>query len=1153
MRFFLSYCILVLFYTGCKEHPSQSIEQNNSLFPEPLVVPLNTSGGYTVNKLTGDSIKPLISQSGDTFKTAVPVPFISTIIDNEILQPEVIEGFRTIKTTIEDNVYPIPAKLSVVKLDTSKLRKIKLGEGDTSYVLKNSMGIVQTGVPLPVTGKKMPFSEPQPVKALPMRYKDNATASIQFMDVDQGLSYSYVYALHEDKNGNLWFGMDGTGLSKYDGISFINYTEKTGLINNIVISIAEDTQKRLWLGTEGGISCFDGKTFTRYTEEEGLLSNSILRVFTDKKGNIWFCSLKGISKYDGYNITHYSRKEGLLCNSVYSCLEDSKGNIWMATDSGAVKFDGSRFTYYSMNDGMPANIISALSEDKDGNIWFGFFSEGLCKFDGTTFTYYRKGDGLSNASIRSMMNDSKGNIWIGTLGGGMNKFDGKKFTRYSLEQGLSSSKIRQIIEDKNGNIWLGTEGGGINKFNATNFEYQFPESLVENNRIRPILKDRNGHLWFGTDAGHIGKLEMANKADGASRFIYYMLQKNSSDGQRSLIEDKNGNIWIGTNGSGIIKYDGSRFLKYSLGAEPVMKSIYDILNDKNGNTWFGVRDGTIVRFDGKKFSFYTTKNGLPGRIIYSMLEVKKGNIWFCSESGGIYKYDGKDLIVYSAKEGLFNQSITSIAEDDNGNIWLGTLGAGVCKFDGENFTYYSKEQGLADNNVWSVFCDSANHLWFGTDKGLSLCIPQSDSSELSAYTFYNFGAQDGLKAIDFNLHSFSVDNANRIWWGTGKGVPSFDLNKTFHADSVRSLSLSYIEINERYYDFHNLDDKAVSKISFSSIAPFHNYPDGLTLHYNQNHLTFHFSAIDWSAPGKINYSFRLLRSDENWSSPSPIAFADYRNLQHGNYTLQVKAIGRSQIWSKTFNYDFTILPPWWLTWWFKSFVGLLLVIAIFLIARFIYKYQLRKQKNILEKQLAVQYERQRISTEMHDDIGAGLSGVRLLTEMTKNKLKNTDATGEIDKIYESVGDISAKMKEVIWSLNTENDNLGNLVFFIQKQVRSQLEHYPGEISFDIPATFPDIQINGEVRRNVYLAVKEAVHNIIKHSGADKIKLSITADDSLVITVADNGKGLDIEKNKSTGNGMRNMYMRMKNINGSLLIKNGKGTILTFKIPLKTGL
>ncbi len=1143
---------MILFLVGCKGKSDLKTNVNPPLYPEPIVVSLNTKEGYKVNQLTGDLIKPLITPSGDTFKTGVPVPLISSVISNEILEPKIIEGVRTIKTIIKDNVYPVPDKLFVVKIDTSKLKKIKLGEGDSSYVIKNSMGIVQTGIPLPLVGKKMPFNEPQPVKALSMRYKDNATNSIQYLDVDQGLSNSYIYALHEDTKGNLWLGTDGSGLCKYDGISFINYTEKAGLIKNIVIAIQEDQQKRLWLTTDDGISCYDGKNFTTYTEREGLLNNKHLFVYIDKQENLWISSMKGISKYDGKNITHYSRKEGLPCNIVYSCLEDSKGNIWMATDSGAVKFDGKQFTQYSMNDGLLSNILYVLNEDRNGNIWFRFNDKGLCKFDGTAFTYYNKGDGFSGDFISSFLNDSKGNVWIGTTDGGLNKFDGKKFTHYSLEQGLSNSKIRQIIEDRNGNIWVSTEGGGLNKLNSTNFEYLFPESLVENNRIRPILKDRNGHLWFGTDEGHIGKLETVNKANGLRRFVYYMLQENLIKGQRSLEEDKNGNIWIGTTGAGIIKYDGNRFLKYSLGNDPDDKSIFDILNDKNGNTWFGTRGGSITGFDGKNFSFYTTKNGLPGSIIYSMMEDKKGNIWFCTEGGGIYKYDGNNLIVYAAKEGLFNQSITSITEDNQGNIWLGTLGSGVCRFDGNSFTYYSEKQGLAHNNVWSMFCDEKNQIWIGTDKGLSLCVQKKDSlmNTKNNSVFYNFGAQDGLKAIDFNLHSVSVDNNNHIMWGTGKSVPSFDLNKGFQSDSIRSLNLSYIEINERFYDFRNLHDSTGSKISFSSIAPFQNLPDGLTLAYDQNHLTFHFSAIDWSAPDKIKYSYQLIGTDESWSSPSSNTFTDYRNLRHGHYELQVKAIGRSQVWTKPFSYSFTILPPWWLTWWFKSLLGLILFAIIFLIARFIYRYQLRKQKAILEKQLAVQFERQRISSEMHDDIGAGLSGIKLMTEMAKMKSNDEANTSEIEKIYQSVGDISSKMKEVIWSLNTENDSLSSLIAYLQKQARQMMENYPGKFFMTTPEIIPEIKISGEARRHIHLLIKEALHNIIKHSGADQIELTVSCDDKLKFVVADNGKGMDTAINNETGNGMKNMRKRIQQLNGILFIESNNGLKLTFEIPLK---
>jgi signal transduction histidine kinase len=215
----------------------------------------------------------------------------------------------------------------------------------------------------------------------------------------------------------------------------------------------------------------------------------------------------------------------------------------------------------------------------------------------------------------------------------------------------------------------------------------------------------------------------------------------------------------------------------------------------------------------------------------------------------------------------------------------------------------------------------------------------------------------------------------------------------------------------------------------------------------------------------------------------------------------------------------------------------------------VYISRLRKQRVILEKQLAVQLERQRISAEMHDDIGAGLSGIKLLTEMTKGKVKDTAASSEVEKIYESVGDISAKMKEVIWSLNAENDQLPSLISYIQKQARQWLENYPCQLDITIPEKIPTVEISGESRRNIFLIVKEAVHNIIKHSGADKVNINIGCEEQLTISVSDNGSGIDASGN-STGNGLKNMRYRIQQLNGKFFIQNNNGVILTFEIPYK---
>jgi signal transduction histidine kinase len=205
---------------------------------------------------------------------------------------------------------------------------------------------------------------------------------------------------------------------------------------------------------------------------------------------------------------------------------------------------------------------------------------------------------------------------------------------------------------------------------------------------------------------------------------------------------------------------------------------------------------------------------------------------------------------------------------------------------------------------------------------------------------------------------------------------------------------------------------------------------------------------------------------------------------------------------------------------------------------------------ILEKQLAVQLERQRISSEMHDDIGAGLSGIKLLAEMTKNKVKDEKASNEVEKIYQSVSDISSKMREVIWSLNTENDHLSSLISYIQRQVRLWLENYPCQLSVTIPEKIPDVEISGEARRNILLTVKEAVHNIIKHSGADKVNITIACDKQLVISVADNGQGFHLDENAYAGNGLKSMRNRIDHLNGKFFMKNHQGSTLVFEVPLK---
>lgn len=1135
---------------ACRLHEKEQAQDLPALYPAPFSVQLDTVKGYAVNPFSGDSIKPLINQAGITIQTGAHVPFTGVVKNGENILPKKIinPGFNT-KQIIPGNVLPLTGNPLITVIDSASLKKVKPGAGDAEYKISST---IQSAVPVPAIFKKMPYSQPQPVRASPMRYKDEAIANIQYLDVQQGLSFPFVYALLEDKRGDLWFGMDGTGISKYNGVELIHYTSKNGLIGNTVNRIMESSKGELWIATREGVSVFDGKNFNNIDLFPGLNEKSINSITEDKWGNMWMGTMHGLVKFDGKNIIYYTTKEGLPGNLVLSCIDDYKGRIWIGTNNGLALFNGNEFIHFTQKDGLPNNYVFALMEDSKHNIWisngYGITEKwGLTMYDGRSFTSYDKENGISSNHIWSMMEDRSGNIWLGTSLGGLNKFDGKNFTHYTLAEGITNNKVRQIIQDKTGSIWFATDGGGVNKLNTESFSTLAGNKVIINNRVRPIVKDKNGNTWFGTEGAGIGKYDAYASLGYNTGFDYYTWDNlKILEGQRALYADRQGNIWIGTTGNGLYKYDGNNVWQFTEKDGLSSMSIYSILQDNGGDLWLGTKENGISRYNGKTFTHYNEKQGLPAKTIFAILEDRKKNLWFCTDDAGIFMYDGTNITVYTEKEGLFSKSITSIIEDEDGSLWLGTQGAGVCRFDGKQFTYYSEKQGLSNNNIWSLIKDSSGHIWAGTDKGLNCFTKTGDR-----FVIYNYGLQDGLKALDFNLNGACIDNNNHLWWSTGKNILIKNLHDTMPVEHTSPVKLDYIEINERYYDFRNLPDSMKKKIRLDAVLPFSNCPQNLTLTYDQDFLRFHFYVTDWQTPDKIKYSYRMQGLKETWSRPASTPVADYRNLSYGDYTFEVRAIGPSQVWSKPFAYSFTILPAWWQSWWFKTLMVIAGLVTIFFIVLFIYNYQLRKQKTALEKQLAVQYERQRISSEMHDDIGAGLSGIRLLTELTKKKIKDEQTVEDVEKIYQSVGDISAKMKEVIWSLNTDNDTLVSLLTYLQTQARAWLEHFPCQLQIIAPQSIPEININGEARRNIFLLVKEAVHNIIKHSGADKVVIDMRCNnDQLLLSVSDNGKGLPTEEINGTGNGMKNMKQRIGKLQGRLDIKNSNGLTLTFEIPLK---
>jgi signal transduction histidine kinase/ligand-binding sensor domain-containing protein len=725
------------------------------------------------------------------------------------------------------------------------------------------------------------------------------------------------------------------------------------------------------------------KALVHFTEKEGLSNNRVLAILEDKSGNLWFGTEGGgVSKYDGESFLHFTENEGLSNNSVFSILEDKSGNLWFGTNGGGViKYDPAKsgtssgsFTHFTEKEGLSNNNVWSILEDKSGNLWFGTWDGGVSKYDGESFSHFTEKEGLSNNRVLSILEDKSGNLWFGTFGGGVSKYDPAEtgtssgsFHHFTEKEGLSNNIVFSIAEDKSGNLWFGTIGGGVSKYKRESFRHFTGKEVLSSLNVLSMLEDKSGNLWFGTLDGGVSKY------DGDS-FTHFTENEGLSDNSvRSILEDKSGNLWFGTFGGGVSKFDGENFTHFTEKEGLSNNTILSIVEDKSGNLWFGTNGGGVSKYDGKSFSHFTEKEGLSNNTVWTILEDKSGNLWFATWGGGVSKYvpaesgtSSGSLIHFTEREGLSNNHVRSLLEDESGNLWFGTLGGGVSKYDGKSFLHFTEKEGLSNNRVLSILEDKTNNIWLGTERGLIQIeyIPGPveglkngvgvSLSKKATPTVKVFGKQDGLKGLHFFANSVLLDSKNRAWWGNVNGLSMLDLNTFQLSQNPPAIYLKQLDVNEEFIDYRNISESLGKNIQFSGVEPFTNYPLNLELPYNKNHLTFYFAAIDWSAPHKIYYSYRMLGLNNNWSAPSQEAKADYRNLSYGHYTFQIRAIGESGEWSEPFEYTFTIRSPWWYSWWAYLIYGFLLLVLIrrghiFQKARTIRKERERSQQKELEQ------------------------------------------------------------------------------------------------------------------------------------------------------------------------------------------------------------
>ncbi|HXB60942.1 MAG TPA: two-component regulator propeller domain-containing protein, partial [Candidatus Acidoferrales bacterium] len=923
-----------------------------------------------------------------------------------------------------------------------------------------------------------------------------------------GLKNSSITALCAGKDGSLWIGTDGGGLIRLDNGVFTQFAKTNGLAGDEVRVIYESKDGALWIGTTTGMSCYRNRKFHTYTEHDGLLSDNVRCIYEDRDENLWIATGKGLNRMSGTGImAAFFMPNGLPNDSVRTICQDQGGRIWIGSNNGLLWYNwfwGNTFYAYNTKYGLSDLFVSAACEDDDGNLWVGTYS-GLNRFRDGRFYNQLDEDGQPFDKVNALFTDREGNMWVGSKEG-LTRLTPEKFLTYTKQQGLTHNNIMSVLQGQHGNLWIGTWGGGLDEMESEKITAYALEPVSTNDLSQDLIlslcEGHDGSLWVGSDFdGGLTRFK-----DGQT--MRYSWHDGLIDaGLRVLHEDTSGNLWIGTD-RGLSCFKDGKFVTNDLTVSLANNSVRDICEDESGSLWFAMQNG-LGRWQSGHFTIFTTADGLS------------------------------------------DNSTTALYQDDENTLWIGTTSGGLDRYRSGQFTAYTTRQGLFSDEVFGILEDHG-WLWMSCSKGIFRVhkkdLDAFDEGKIETIVSLAYGKNDGMESPQCNgggKPSAWKSQDGRLWFPTSKGLVSVDPSTVKIDDEPPPVFIETVAADENIID----DGRQALAGAVSTVA---RQLSPVCVPPGRGELEFQYAALDFSAPEKDHFQYRLEGVDAGWIDAGVRRTAYYNNLAPGNYRFMVKACNKDGVWNQAgASLAIVLAPHYWEMLWFRGLVAFIIVGGACSAVLYTVRKRMQRQLVFLEKQQAVEKERGRIARDMHDQIGAGLTQIGLLGEFARRS-KNGDGIVHVEKICDTARELAQTLDEMVWTVNPKNDTLTKLGLYLAAYAEEFFQATEIRCLLDVPTGLPPCLLPAEMRHNIFLTVKEALNNIAKHSRASEARLRLFLKDStLEIEIEDDGVGFSVDSKDLSRNGLSNMKERIKEIGGVIDISSrpNNGTRICLQVGL----